>query len=230
MQRREKSLKGKELDIVMTGFAGLYGSVILAREKYGELRGRYPVSFLEEAAKQERLIWQIPEAAPAGKSDGCGAYFSSDFFEKSIAGMYLLSEGGVFAGLWNMGKSAGIGLEVSLKKIPVKQETIEICNFFDVNPYQMNSRGCCLLLTENGGRLKDRLAECEISSEAIGVTTGNNDRVVINGEERRFLEKHYEDALALLRGEDCDKKNENTVSYCNDRFRRMHLVSVRQRD
>ena len=70
MQRREKSLKGKELDIVMTGFAGLYGSVILAREKYGELRGRYPVSFLEEATKQERLIWQIPEAAPAGKHCG----------------------------------------------------------------------------------------------------------------------------------------------------------------
>ena len=112
--------------------------------------------------------------------------------------MYLLSEGGVFAGLWNMGKLAGVGLKVYSKKIPVKQETIEICNFFDVNPYQMHSKGCALLLSENGCRLKERLFERGICSEVIGFTTEDNDRVVINGEERRYLEKHYEDALELV--------------------------------
>lgn len=182
----------------MTGFAGLHGSVLLACEKYENLRSRYPAPFLEEAKRQERLIWQIPEAAPAGKSDGYGAYFFPEISEKDIAGIYLLSEGGVFAGLWNMGKQAGVGLEVNLKKIPVKQETIEICNFFDVNPYQMYSKGSSLLLAENGGRLKGRLMEEGIDSEVIGFTTDNNDRVVINGEERRYLEKHYEDPLVSL--------------------------------
>lgn len=194
MSAKEKRAAFGDMDIVMTGFAGLHGSVILAYDRSEKLRSRYPASFLEEAKAQERQVWQIPEAAPAGKSDGRSTY---SFFEKEIKGIYLLSEGGVFAGLWNMGELTGVGLEIYIKKIPIKQETIEICNFFDVNPYQMFSEGSCLLLAENGGRLKKRLAGQGIFSEVIGFTRENNDRVVINGEERRFLERHYKDALEL---------------------------------
>lgn len=183
------------MDIVMTGFAGLRGSVDLAKEKYDLLQSRFPTPFLEGAKDQQRLLRQIPEAAPAGKSDDGSAYF---FVEKSIVGMYLLSKGGVFAGLWNMGKIAGVGLKVYLKSIPIKQETVEICNFFDVDPYRMQSEGSCLLLAENGGRLKNCLREKGIFSEVIGITTGNHDRIVINGEEKRYLEKRYEDALDLV--------------------------------
>lgn len=192
MTEKERRRRLSNLDIVMTGFAGLKGSVILANEKYEMLSGRYPASFLDEAKRQERLLWQIPEAAPAGKSDDCSTY---SFSVEGITGMYLLSEGGVFAGLWNMGKQAGVGLKIYGKSIPVKQETIEICNFFDVNPYQMLSEGSCLLLAENGYRLKKRLLEQGISSEVIGFTTEDNDRVVINGEEQRYLERHYREAL-----------------------------------
>lgn len=195
MSEKERREKFGNRDIVMTGYAGLYGSVILAHEKYDILRNRYPASFLEEAKRQERLLRQIPEAIPAGKSGDGSAY---SFAEKSIVGMYLLSEGGVFAGLWNMGKTAGVGLKVYLKNIPIKQETVEICNFFDVNPYRMQSEGSCLLLAENGGRLKNLLRESGIFSEVIGITTEDNDRIVINGEEKRYLEKHYEDALDLI--------------------------------
>lgn len=193
MTEKEKRKKFGCMDIVMTGFAGLYGSVILAREKNDILSKRYPASFIERVRSEEKLLRQRPEAAPAGKSDGCGAY---SFPEEGIAGMYLLSEGGVFAGLWNMGKLAGVGLKVYLKDIPVKQETVEICNFFDVNPYQMRSDGCCLLLAESGYRVKKRLLERGIPAEIIGVTTRDNDRVVINGGERRYLQKEYVDALA----------------------------------
>ena len=195
MSEKERRERFGNRDIVMTGYAGLRGSVILAYEKYDILRKRYPDSFLEEAKRQEGLLRQIPEAEPAGKPDDGRAY---SFAEKSIEGMYFLSKGGVFAGLWNMGKAAGVGLKVYLKSIPVKQETVEICNYFDVNPYRMQSEGSCLLLTANGGRLRNRLRESGFFSEVIGITTENNDRVVINGEEKRYLEKHYEDALDLI--------------------------------
>lgn len=192
LSEKDKRRKFGDLDIVMTGFAGLSGSAILACENYDILRRRYPVSFLEGAKRQKKLMRQIPEAAPAGKSGDCSAY---SFSEKGIAGMFLLAEGGVFAGLWKLGKAAGVGLKIYLKDIPIKQETVEICNFFDVNPYQLQSEGSCLLLAENGYRVKRDLREKGISSEVIGVTTENNDRVVINGEEKRYLEKSYEDAL-----------------------------------
>lgn len=195
MSEKEKRKKFGDMDIVMTGFAGLSGSAILACEKYDQLRSRYPASFLEEAKNRKRFLRQIPEAAPAGKSDDPS---TCSFSGEEIKGMYLLAEGGVFAGLRNMGELAGVGLEIYIKRIPIKQETIEICNFFDVNPYQMFSAGSCLLLSKNGGRLKSRLAGQGIFSEVIGFTRRNNDMVVINGEERRFLERHYRDALELL--------------------------------
>lgn len=206
MSEKEKRKKLGDMDIVMTGFAGLNGSVLLAYRKQEALSHRYPDPFLEGAKKQERLLWQIPEAAPAGKSDDCSTY---SFSQKGIVGMYLLSEGGVFAGLWNMGKLAGVGLKIYCKKIPVKQETIEICNFFDVNPYQMYSAGCALLLSENGYRLKGQLSESGIFSEVIGMTTENNDRVVINGEEQRFLQKNYDEALDLIAEEDESQYHES---------------------
>ena len=52
-----------------------------------------------------------------------------------------LSEGGIFGALWEMADGAGIGLDVALKRIPIQQETVEICEFFGVNPYQMLSDG-----------------------------------------------------------------------------------------
>lgn len=195
MSAKEKRKKLGDRDIVMTGFAGLCGSVKLAHERYETLLTRYSAAFLEKAKKQDALIRQMPEAAPVGESDAGGAY---SFSESEITGMYLLSEGGVFAGLWKMGTLAGVGLKIYGKQIPIKQETIEISNFFDVNPYQMLSAGSCLLLSENGYRLKEKLLEKGIFSEVIGFTTTENDRVVINGEERRYLERHYAEALTQI--------------------------------
>ena len=193
MSEKEKRKKFSGLDIVMAGFAGLNGSVTLAREKYDLLSSRYPARFLEETGKQERFLRQIPGSISPGGADGV-----CTFPKKGIAAVYLLAEGGVFAGLWNMGKRACVGLEVYLKQIPIKQETVEICHFFDVNPYQIQSEGSCLFLSENGGRWKGRLREEGIFSEVIGVTTEKNDRVVINGGEKRYLQKNYPDALASI--------------------------------
>lgn len=44
--------------------------------------------------------------------------------------MQDLSEGGIFGALWEMADGAGIGLDVALKRIPIQQETVEICEFF----------------------------------------------------------------------------------------------------
>ena len=41
----------------------------------------------------------------------------------------------------------------------------------------------------------------EIPAAIIGVTTNGNDRVVVNGEEKRFLEKRYQDALLQIHPE-----------------------------
>ncbi len=164
-------------DVIMVGFAGLQGSAVLAREKRPELLARYSPLFVEGAAAMQN----VPEAAAAGESGGCE--------------WFPLSEGGVFEGLRNMAETAGVGLEIDLKRIPIKQETVEICNYFDINPYQLLSGGSYLILADNGYRQVYLFQKAGIPAEIIGITTKGNDRVVINGEIKRFLEKHYTDAV-----------------------------------
>ena len=92
-----------------------------------------------------------------------------------------------------MADQSGVGLEVDLKKIPVRQETIEICEYFDVNPYYLYSAGSLLVGTEHGEALVSHLAAQGIFAAVIGRATGGKDRVIRNGEECRYLDRPKQD-------------------------------------
>ena len=52
--------------------------------------------------------------------------------------------------LWEVAEGANVGLEADLKKIPIRQETVEICEVFHLNPYHIMSSGSVLAVTEDG--------------------------------------------------------------------------------
>ena len=52
-----------------------------------------------------------------------------------VAAIHDASQGGIFGALWDMAEASGIGLDIDLKKLPIRQDTIEISEFFDINPY-----------------------------------------------------------------------------------------------
>ena len=87
-----------------------------------------------------------------------------------------------------------------MKRIPVRQETIEICEFFELNPYELVSGGCLLMVADKGYDLVRELEEEHIPAAVIGKTTGDNDRIVINKEERRFLEPRKPDEIYKIKG------------------------------
>ena len=168
-------------DVVMTKWIGLEGTYLLAKERRSELMTRYPESMIDAAEDFERFLSVVPEAATAVRS--------------GVSAMHDVSEGGVFSALWQMAESSGVGLEIDMKKIPVKQETIEICEFFGLNPYYFVSGGALLIVTDNGHDLVNELAKQEIFATVIGKTTDGNDRVVMNDYEKRFLEPSQSDGL-----------------------------------
>ena len=82
-----------------------------------------------------------------------------------------------------------------MKKIPVRQETIEICEFYDLNPYEFLSGGALLMVTENGDALVEALMQEGISAAVIGMTTGGNDKIIRNQDETRYLEPTVPDEI-----------------------------------
>lgn len=172
---------GPGQDVVVSKWIGLEGTSILAKEKEALLLQRFPAYLVEEAKGFDRFLSVVPEAATAIKS--------------GVRAMHDVTEGGIFGALWELAESAGVGLEIDLKKIPVRQETIEICNFLDINPYELISSGAMLMTADNGHDLVRALEREGIPAAVIGKVTDNNDRVVINDDERRFLEPPKADAL-----------------------------------
>lgn len=168
-------------DVVVTKWVGLEGTSILAKEREQMLLEKFPRYLIDEAKAYEQMLSVIPEAAIAVKSN--------------VSAMHDITEGGVFGALWEMAESAGVGLTIDLKKLPIKQATVEICNFFDINPYEMMSSGSMLIAADNGHDLVRELEKANIHGVVVGKVTDGNDRIVVNGDETRFLEPSKTDEL-----------------------------------
>ena len=161
-------------DIVMTKAAGLEGTALLAVEHEEEFLRRFTSLYINNAKAFINEISIVNEAAVAIKH--------------GVAAMHDMSEGGVFAALWELGEAGNCGLKVDLRKINVKQETIELTNHLNINPYTMASSGSLLMVTNDGLGLVSELEEAGIEACIIGKITENNDRIIVNEDETRYLE------------------------------------------
>ena len=168
-------------EIVMTKWAGLEGTAIIATAKEQELLTKYTQSFINGAKRFIDYISVVPDSIIA-KNVG-------------VTSMHDVTEGGIFGALWELGAASNVGLEVDLRKILLKQETVEICEFYDINPYLLISSGCMLIITDKANELVENLCKNGITSSVIGRITTGNDRVVINEDERRYLEPPKSDEL-----------------------------------
>ncbi len=167
--------------IVLSKWVGLEGTAILARKYKDRLTARYPAYLAEEAQGFDRYLSIIPEAATATKSGVCA--------------MHDASEGGIFAALWELAEGAGIGLDIDLKKIPLRQETVEVCECCGVNPYELLAGGCLIMVTENGERLVAALEAKGIPAVVVGRTTDSNDRILHSGQDVRYMERPKTDEI-----------------------------------
>lgn len=160
--------------VIMTKWIGIGGIQKIIDEKKEELLKRFSQDVLDKAyADRETLL--IAKEAELAKQAG-------------VTAMTDVSDGGIFAALWNFAQAAGVGLDIDFRSIPVCQEIIEICELYDINPYKLNSTGCLLMTVEYGCDIIDILNSHGISASVIGQTTAGNDKIIRNLDEVRFLD------------------------------------------
>ena len=174
-----KKLAGQE--IIITKWIGLEGTADLAARNQEELLTRYPAYLVEEAAAFDRYYSILPEAATAVKSGGCT--------------MHDISEGGVFAALWEMAEGAGVGLTIDMKKLPLRQETVEVCEFCNVNPYELRSGGSLIIASPEGTTVVEALAAEGIPAVIVGRFTDSNERLILNEDEIRYMDRPQRDEI-----------------------------------
>lgn len=168
-------------DIVVTKWIAIEGTSIIAKEKEEQLLTRYPKNLIRTAQDMDQYLSVVPEAAVA--------------VQTGVHAMHDVTEGGIFGAFWEMAAASGVGLEIDLKKIPIRQESVEICEFFGINPYELISSGSMLMAAPDGNLLVRNLEKAGITATVVGKATEGNDRVLLNEDERRFLEPPKADEL-----------------------------------
>lgn len=175
-----------KMDIVMTKWIGLSGTKMILSNRREELEQRFQRSFLDRMNDFDKYYTCDIEGNIANLP------------EYGVVAMHDVGVGGIKGALWEIASAAKVGIEVHFDKIGVKQETIELCEFCGLNPYEMYSTGVMLMVTNNGEKLVDRLREEGIVAEVIGNVTEDNDRVIIKNDDRRFLTPPIGDEIYKL--------------------------------
>ena len=168
------ALAGTDLDLVVVGTVGREGAAMLAAEYAKRLEERYAPSYIETA---KHLF-----------DDGSMSAIADILQEKEVVSIHDVREGGIFAALWELAAAKNVGLSVDLKNIPIRQHTIEVCEYFNLNPYMLRSGGTLLLACANGVRIVEKLKNARVEAAVIGQTTSGNDRLIHYDDEARFLE------------------------------------------
>ncbi len=168
-------------DIVAVGHAAMEGTALLAGWARDELERRFTQSFLSGALEMESGISAEPMLTGFDKWDQVL--------------IHPLGEGGILAGLWNLAERTGLGLTVRLRDIPIRQETVEICEYFGLNPYQLASGGMALLASQKGEELAREFRQRGFCSQVMGKLTDQRERAVENGEDKRFLDRPAPDEI-----------------------------------
>ena len=174
-------------DLVVTKWIGLEATSILAKEREEELLNRFSPDFVRTAQDFDRYLSVVSDARAAGTA--------------GVTAMHDVTEGGILGALWEMAEAGGVGIDADIRAIPIRQETVEICEYFRVNPYQIMSSGSMLIAAPDGNAVRRALSGAGIESAVIGRTTEGPDRILHNGEDIRYLDKPQRDELYRALGD-----------------------------
>lgn len=164
--------------LILTKSAGIEGTAILASDKEKQLKKVIDVSTIKNAKKFFNQISIVKEALLAFKSMGVNA-------------MHDPTEGGVAGGIHELADASNVGVKIFEKKIPVTKETFEICQAFQIDPFQLIGSGALLIAAKKDytEKIVNILRENGIKASIIGEILKNPQKRVLicrNGSESQL--------------------------------------------
>ncbi|HOC08971.1 MAG TPA: AIR synthase family protein [Bacillota bacterium] len=166
--------------IILTKWAGLEGTAIIAHDFEKRLRGRMDDALLESAQAMMGHISVVREGMIAGKM--------------GATAMHDVTEGGVLGALWELAEASGVGLRIYQDKIPVRPETRTICEEFGLNPLKLISSGCMLITCRDGQGMLEALNREGIPASIIGEVVEEG-RTLVSGEREEPIDPPESDEL-----------------------------------
>lgn len=159
-QKKKNMLDSKKVKvgdkILMTKYAGIEGTSIIAKELKEYLVDKIGEDRLREAMEMDKMISVIREGIILG--------------EAGVSYMHDITEGGVLGALWEASLATGKGIKVYEELIPMKEVTRDIAQVLDIDPYRLISSGSMLVIADSDkvDDIKERLKKENIDIAVIG--------------------------------------------------------------
>lgn len=176
-------------ELIVAGPVALKGTSIIIKLKKDRLAQRFSPGFISSCVclLQDYGICETDSVWKLAREAGASA-------------MYAMGEGGFLSALWKMAEASEVGLEVDFRKVPVRQETIEVCEVFDIDPYKLQSEGALLIGIRGGEALVQKLRNQGFMAQIIGQTNTGKDRLLYSAGNARYLDRPAEDELYKIAG------------------------------
>ena len=200
-------------ELVVACPVALKGTSVIAKSKKDKLAERFSAGFIQNciflwdsygaqrevesqtaANEQSDTHSDTQAGAQAGQSEKHSVVWKIAE-EAGASALSAMGEGGFLSALWKMAEASEVGLEVDFRKVLIRQETIEVCEIFDLNPYKLQAEGSVLIGIRGGEALVQRLRNEGFMAEIIGQTNSGNDRLLYSGGSARYLERPAADEI-----------------------------------
>lgn len=185
--------------LILTRPPGIEGTAILASEKLREVVFALGEEFAARCAGflDDPGISVIPEAGilaslPSGP-DG----------SSPVRALHDLTEGGLFAGVWEMARSSGVGLSLNLDLVKILPETLGLCELFGLDPGVLISSGAlvaavdCTRVDEILEALRVRCPHAAVIGEFTDEEAGI--RILSGGIRREIMPPGPDEITRVLR-------------------------------
>ena len=168
-------------DVVMTKWAGLEGTSIIAADKKDKLTGVLNESELLEAQSLIKHISVVKEGILAA--------------EFGVNSMHDITEGGLLGAAWEVAESSKLGIEIDIDAVPMKDVTEKICSHLGINPYRLISSGSLIITCKNGHGLVETMKAQGINAAVIGRVTESGVFTVDKDGNKKIIEPPDVDEL-----------------------------------
>ncbi|MEF9935549.1 MAG: AIR synthase family protein [Clostridium sp.] len=169
--------KGKEVvttsgakigdDIVVTGYAGLEGTVIIASDREAVLSKHFTLDEITNMKDMMESISVVETGILAAKF--------------KVNSMHDATEGGILGAIYEVGEASGLTVKIYEDIIPIKEETKKVSKIFNLDPYRLISSGSMIITTDRGEELCTYLKSHGINSAVVGKITNEENILVKNG-------------------------------------------------
>ncbi len=179
-------------DLIMTKSSAIEATAIIALEKEKELRGHLGNKLLARAKNYlyNPGISVVKEASVVSSI-------------KEVHALHDPTEGGIATGIFEMATASDLGVEVHYDKIPISEETLKLCESYNVDPLGTFASGS-LLIAVSPSVFEDvisRLSAVGITAARIGVMMPREEgmRLIRNGENLP-LPVYHQDEISKIFG------------------------------